>query len=208
MPGISRWHTHECGWQHLIQILERYPDLCGSSGWHILSADENVDENIFTRSLGDTQICLGALDEAMSTQKKFVVTVTVAVGSSNCNCVGEEYNLYYIYNVQKVFYSTCKSMIWANLPIHSFMVGCLKLLPPRNECTGCFAPAQINRVLPFYVRNSHCSWLKEMQKCWLPIVFPFADLRLLANHTLGCSNEAMNVDEIVSSKRSQHAIIS
>ena len=136
IPGLIRkfWMAHlECWRGYFYKIFRWYPNMSGSSG----------------RSHVHTQ------------NKIKIVTVTVAVGSSNCNCVGEEYNLYYIYNVQKVFFSTCKSMIWANLPIHSFMVGCLKLLPPRNECTGCFAPAQINRVLPFYVRNSHCSWLRD-----------------------------------------------
>ena len=43
-------------------------------------------------------------------------------------------------HVCKVALSTSSSMwIWANQPIHTFFVECLKPLPPRNQCTGWFA---------------------------------------------------------------------
>ena len=33
-----------------------------------------------------------------------------------------------------------QTWIWANQPITLFLVGWSKSMPPRNQCTGCFAP--------------------------------------------------------------------
>ena len=39
------------------------------------------------------------------------------------------------------------TLIWANQPIHSFLVGSLHpFLSPRNECTGCFALAHHHEI--------------------------------------------------------------